>query len=114
MGKVLKPLKLFVKNGYVTKIEGDKKADALKKLIKPFGKPAKNIAELGIGTNYRAKIVGSVLEDEKVLGTVHMAIGDNKSMGGKVSVPSHLDGILLKPTLKIDNRVVMKDGVLKV
>jgi leucyl aminopeptidase (aminopeptidase T) len=113
-GVVKKPIKLLVREGYVTKIEGGKKADELKKMVKPFGKLAKSIAELGIGTNYKAKIVGSVLEDEKVMGTVHIAIGDNKSMGGKVSVPSHLDGILLKPTLKIDNKIVMKDGVLKV
>ncbi|MFH0931824.1 MAG: aminopeptidase, partial [Candidatus Zixiibacteriota bacterium] len=71
-------------------------------------------AELGIGTNDKARIIGNVLEDEKVMGTVHMAIGDNKSMGGNVSVQSHLDGILLKPTLEIDGQVIMKDGVLKI
>jgi len=48
------------------------------------------------------------------MGTVHMALGDNKSMGGNVSVPSHLDGILLKPTLWIDDKVIMEDGVLKI
>ncbi len=113
-GVVRRPIKLLVREGYVTKIEGGKKANQLRKMIQPFGKPARSIAELGIGTNYKAKIVGSVLEDEKVMGTVHIAIGDNKSMGGKVSVPSHLDGILLRPTLKIDDRIVMKDGILKV
>ena len=113
-GIVSRPIKLFVKHGYVTKIEGGRNADLLNKMIEPFGKPARNIAELGIGTNYKATIVGSVLEDEKVLGTVHIAIGDNKSMGGRVSVPSHLDGILLKPTLRIDGKIVMKDGVLRV
>ena len=42
-----------------------------------------------------------------------MAIGDNMSMGGTVSVPSHLDGIMMKPTLEVDGKVIMKDGVLK-
>ena len=113
-GLVTKPIKLFVKGGYAVKIEGGKNADLLKKMIEPFGMLARNVAELGIGTNYKAKITGSVLEDEKVLGTVHIAIGDNKSMGGKVSVSSHLDGILLKPTLRIDGKIVMKDGILRV
>jgi len=114
VGVVKKPIKLAVKDGFVTEISGDKSAKDLEKIIEPFGKPARNIAELGIGTNDRAKIIGNVLEDEKVMGTVHMAIGDNKSMGGNVSVQSHLDGILLKPTLEIDGQVIMKDGVLKI
>lgn len=112
LGMLKKPLKLLVRDGYVTEISGDEKAEDLEKLIAPFGKDAKNIAELGIGTNDKAKLCGSVLEDEKVLGTVHLAIGDNKSMGGNVSVESHLDGILSKPTLEIDGKVIMKDGEL--
>lgn len=114
VGVIKKPIKLVVRNGYATEITGDNSAKDLEKTIEPFGKPGRNIAELGIGTNDKAKIIGMVLEDEKVLGTVHMAIGDNKSMGGEVSVQSHLDGILLKPTLEIDGEVIMKDGVLKI
>ena len=114
VGVVKKPIKLVVRDGYATEITGDNSAKNLEKSIEKFGKPARNIAELGIGTNDKAKIIGMVLEDEKVMGTVHMAIGDNKSMGGEVSVQSHLDGILLKPTLEIDGEVIMKDGVLKI
>ncbi len=114
VGVIKKSIKLLVKDGFVTEISGDKSAKDLEKAIEPFGKPARNIAELGIGTNDKARIIGNVLEDEKVMGTVHMAIGDNKSMGGQVSVQSHLDGILLKPTLEIDGQVIMKDGVLKI
>jgi leucyl aminopeptidase (aminopeptidase T) len=114
IGKVKKPIKIVVKNGLAAEIIGDQAAKELEKMIEPFGEAGRNVAELGIGTNHKAKIVGSVLEDEKVMGTVHMALGDNKSMGGNVSVPSHLDGILLKPTLWIDDKIIMKDGVLKI
>jgi aminopeptidase len=114
VGKVKKPIKIVVKNGMAVEISGDQAAKELEKMIEPFGPPARNVAELGIGTNHKAKIVGSVLEDEKVMGTVHMALGDNQSMGGTVSVPSHLDGILLKPTLWIDDKIIMQDGVLKI
>jgi leucyl aminopeptidase (aminopeptidase T) len=114
VGVVKKAIKLVVKDGFVTEISGDKSAKELEKSIEPFGKPARNIAELGIGTNDKARVIGNVLEDEKVMGTVHMAIGDNKSMGGNVSVQSHLDGILIKPTLEIDGQIIMKDGVLKI
>ncbi len=114
VGKVKQPIRIVVKDGYATQITGGKSAEELEAIIEPFGQPGRNVAELGIGTNHKAQIVGSVLEDEKVMGTVHMALGDNKSMGGNVSVQSHLDGILLKPTLWIDDRKIMEDGILKI
>ncbi|MGB2804377.1 MAG: aminopeptidase [Candidatus Zixiibacteriota bacterium] len=114
VGKVKKPIRIMVKDGLATEITGDRSAEELEKMLEPFGQPGRNIAELGIGTNHKARIVGNVLEDEKVMGTVHMALGDNKSMGGNVSVQSHLDGILLKPTLWIDEEKIMEDGELKI
>jgi leucyl aminopeptidase (aminopeptidase T) len=110
IGLLQRPLILEVTKGYVTKISGGPQAAMLKKITKPLGKPALNIAELGVGTNYKAKVTGLVLEDEKVLGTVHVAIGDNASMGGKVHVQSHLDGVLLSPTLVIDGKVILDKG----
>lgn len=53
---------------------------------------------------------GNPLEDEKALGTVHIAIGDNKSFGGKVEASVHLDGIMKNPILVIDGRTVIKNG----
>jgi leucyl aminopeptidase (aminopeptidase T) len=56
-----------------------------------------------------------VLEDEKVLGTVHIAVGDNTSfIGGHTRSNIHLDGILLQPTVKIDKRLLMQNGKLLV
>ena len=72
-------------------------------------KPHK-IAELGIGTNKGASLTGSVLEDEKVFGTIHIALGDNANFGGKVEAPCHLDGILKSPDLYLDGEQVMKKG----
>ncbi|MCR4401436.1 MAG: aminopeptidase [Firmicutes bacterium] len=103
-----------VEHGYVTEISGGQGAKALEEAIAHLGKPARNIAELGVGTNDRAVVTGKVLEDEKVLGTVHIAIGNNVSFGGTVDVPSHLDGIILQPTLLVDGVAVIEDGVLKV
>ncbi|PJA27868.1 MAG: leucyl aminopeptidase [candidate division Zixibacteria bacterium CG_4_9_14_3_um_filter_46_8] len=110
IGILQKPLSIMMEKGYATGISGGAAAIKLKKMLDSAGMQARNLAELGIGTNYKAKLCGSVLEDEKVLGTVHLALGDNKSMGGKVSVPSHLDGIILKPTLYIDDVCIIKSG----
>jgi leucyl aminopeptidase (aminopeptidase T) len=111
-GVLRKPITMQVEDGYVTRISGGAQVKILRRSIRGLGKKARNIAELGIGANHKARVVGSSLEDEKVLGTVHIAMGDNASMGGKISVASHLDAILLKPTLTIDDRVIMKNGRL--
>ncbi|KXS43514.1 MAG: leucyl aminopeptidase [Candidatus Frackibacter sp. T328-2] len=114
IGVLEEPITLIVEDGYAVEIEGGRDADKLKEIVDQYGKEARNIAELGIGTNDEAILTGVVLEDEKVLGTIHVAIGDNSSFGGKVEVDSHLDGIIKEPTLKIDDQIIMKNGKLKV
>ncbi len=103
-----------VEDGFVTDIEGGKAADKLKDMLKDFGKEARNIAEFGVGTNDGAKLSGDILEDEKVMGTIHLAIGNNKSMGGTFDVQLHLDGMVMKPTFTLDGDEIMKDGEFQV
>ena len=107
-------IRIEVKDGFATEITGGKLASQLKKQIDKVGKMARNIAEFGIGTNDSAKLSGVLLEDEKVMGTVHIALGNNVSMGGSVNVPLHLDGVIKKPTVYIDEKLLMKDGKLLV
>ncbi len=106
------PIKIEVEKGYATKISGGPKAKKLIKMLDEHGKNARNIAELGIGANDKAKLHGNLLEDEKVLGTVHLALGNNITMGGTVSVPIHLDGVIKKPTVFFDGKIVMQNGKL--
>ncbi len=110
IGVLETPIKLTVEKGYVSKIEGGQEGQKLEATLNEYGKEARNIAELGIGTNDQAILSGRVLEDEKVMGTVHIALGNNVGFGGTCQVPLHLDGILLNPTLTIDGQVVIKDG----
>ncbi len=105
-------LKIKVEKGYATKITGGVLAKKLIKQLGSVGKQARNIAEFGIGTNDSAKLSGILLEDEKVLGTVHIALGNNITMGGSVNVPLHLDGVIKKPTVYLDNKIIMKNGTL--
>ncbi len=113
IGKLSSPLKIIVKKGFAVKFEG-KSAAKLRNLIKDLGKPSKNIAELGIGTNPKAVITGKTLEDEKKIGTCHVAIGDNTSFGGKVKAKSHLDGVIRNPTIYLDTKKIMQNGKLLV
>jgi leucyl aminopeptidase (aminopeptidase T) len=108
------PIKIHVKNGYATKIEGGKEAKELIEMLEPFGEKAYTIAELGLGTNDQAIITGAILEDEKVMGTVHIALGNNISMGGTCNVGIHLDGVIREPTVRVDNQIIMENGILKI
>jgi aminopeptidase len=109
IGKLKEPLKVYVERGYVVKVEGEK-SDILEGLLDSIGKEARNIAEFGIGTNEKAKITGNILEDEKVVGTCHIALGNNVGFGGKVNVKLHLDGIIKNPTIFVDDKKIMYDG----
>ncbi len=100
-GKLAESIELDVKNGRVVAVKGDS-AFALSLKEKILNNPLfGNIAELGIGTNDKAKRPDNILETEKILGTVHIALGDNSSFGGKVSVPFHEDFIFFRPTLEV-------------
>ncbi|MGH7496944.1 MAG: aminopeptidase [bacterium] len=112
IGKIKRPIHLVVRDGLAVEITGGPEARQLNALVEAVGTFGRNIAELGIGTNDKAKITGLILEDEKVMGTVHIALGDNKSMGGNVAVSSHLDGLILEPTVRIDGRIIMEAGKL--
>jgi len=112
VGVTLQPIRIVVEQGFATEISGGREADALRALLEPHGRDGRNVAEFGIGTNDRAILTGVILEDEKVMGTIHIAFGDNKSMGGSVGVASHLDGLVRQPTVWFDSRMIMDAGRL--
>jgi aminopeptidase len=112
VGMMSQPLRIVVEDGYATDISGGPEAQKLIGLLEPHGKDARTVAEFGVGTNDRAILTGVILEDEKVMGTIHIAFGDNKSMGGSVRVASHLDGLITHPTVWFDDQKIMEDGRL--
>ncbi len=73
---------------------------------KPVGERSRTIAELGIGTNPQARLQGNLMTDEKVAGTIHVAIGRNDFLGGKNLAPVHIDCVVGEPTLRVDGELV--------
>lgn len=102
LGVLDSPLEFTVRDRYVIDIKG-KHAERLNTMLDKVGEKARNIAEFGIGINPEARLIGNVLEDEKVGGTVHIALGDNSTFGGDVIAGIHLDGIITKPRLFLDD-----------
>jgi leucyl aminopeptidase (aminopeptidase T) len=109
------PLRLIVEQGQVVRIEGNDPHRG--KLEARFAENAncRNIAELGIGTNEKASRPDNVLEAEKIMGTIHIALGDNSGFGGTVSTPFHEDYVFYQPTLTAflpdgSRHVVLSEG----
>jgi leucyl aminopeptidase (aminopeptidase T) len=104
------PVQLTFEKGHVTHIEGGEGAEYLKRAIAQHGEATRTIAELGIGTNPQARLQGNIITDEKVLGTIHVAIGRNDFLGGTNIATTHIDGVVGQPTLEIDGKVLIENG----
>lgn len=107
------PVELMVDAGHLRSASGER-GERLMELLSAAGPDGTNVAELGIGTNEKAVLSGEVLEDEKLLGTAHVAFGASAAIGGTVQVPVHLDCVVLKPDVTVDGEPVVRDGALVV
>ena len=114
--KLAEPLRLTVSGGIVRGISGNDPHRMY--LEQKFAENCanRNIAELGIGTNDRATRPDNILEAEKILGTIHIALGDNSGFGGTVSTPFHEDYVFYRPTLTAiaadgTEEILLRDGM---
>jgi leucyl aminopeptidase (aminopeptidase T) len=113
IGLLETPVALTVREGHLVEASGEDGA-RLMELLTAHGKDGTNVAELGIGTNEEAILTGNILEDEKILGTCHVAFGASAAIGGTVQVPVHLDCVALEPTVEIDGETIVSGGDLLV
>jgi leucyl aminopeptidase (aminopeptidase T) len=109
LGLSEEPALLRVEGGHIVGAERGSGPDYLRRL-QAHGERGTNLAELGIGSNESARLTGNILEDEKILGTAHVAFGASAGIGGTVSVPIHLDVVVLDASLEIDGRPVLEGG----
>jgi leucyl aminopeptidase (aminopeptidase T) len=105
------PLIVTIEDGYAVDLAGEA-GDRFRREIEPRGAEAFAVAELGIGTNDAARATGLVLEDEKILGSIHVAFGDNHTFGGTIRVSSHVDRVVLRPSVAVDGTMLLQDGRL--
>ena len=101
--------RLTVTGGRLTGTTGGA-GEQLYERLTAHGEAGTNLAELGVGTNENATLTGNVLEDEKILGTVHVAFGASAAIGGTVSVPVHLDVVVTDASLTIGDTQVLDGG----
>jgi leucyl aminopeptidase (aminopeptidase T) len=113
VGRVSAPVRLTIEDGHLVDATGAEGAK-LMELLTAHGPDGTNVAELGIGTNEKAILTGNILEDEKILGTAHVAFGASAAIGGKVQVPVHLDVVSMRPEVTVDGTPLVLEGRLLV
>lgn len=112
------PIVLQIVDGLVVDVKG---GTAAAQIRQAFGEAAKRlrskeqenvwtVAEFGFGMNPEARLIGSVLEDEKRLGTAYFSIGDNTTLGGASAVGIHVSGVMNSPSIWLDETELVKEG----
>jgi len=118
IGVLTHPLKVYVSKGRITKFESeDNKLVKRINTLQNIDTDSIIIGELGIGVNPGARITGNMLEDEKSLGTAHIAFGNNADFtgGGNNHSKIHRDFLFYKPTIEAhypngSSKSMMKNG----
>jgi leucyl aminopeptidase (aminopeptidase T) len=110
VGRLSASVHIVMEKGRAVRIEGGAEAAQLRRLLEEVGQAeAYNLAEFGIGCNHGARVCGVTLEDEKVLGTCHLALGRNDLFGGTVCAGVHVDGVLTRPEIWLDGERLFVD-----
>ncbi|MFN8593818.1 MAG: aminopeptidase [Thermomicrobiales bacterium] len=114
LGLIREPIRMHVSEGRVVTITGGRQGREVERALAATNHEGSYvIAEVGIGLNPTARLRGSIVEDEGVYGTAHVALGNNTNFAGGVNAaPIHFDYVFLEPTIALDGRTIMRDGVL--
>jgi leucyl aminopeptidase (aminopeptidase T) len=110
-GLLEEPIEVRIEGGRLVSASGAAGA-WLEAALDAGGEGGRSVAELGIGTNPAASLCGVVLEDEKIIGTGHVAFGSSAGIGGVVQASVHIDSIMLEPTIEIAGVTVADGGRL--
>ncbi len=108
IGVLKEPVRVDVKDGFITRIEGGSQADILRRDLESHGdRNVFNIAEIGVGLNPKCRLCGIMLEDEGVVSTCHIGIGTNITLGGNVKTAVHYDLLMWDPKIEVDGEIVL-------
>jgi aminopeptidase len=110
-GRRIEDLEVRFERGVVTPVRAATEFEYFCGVLDSADGDARVIGELGIGLNPAVgEPCGYTLTDEKILGTVHLALGDNRMLGGVNDSSLHWDMMILRPTVAVDGRPLLDDG----
>lgn len=112
-GVLKEPVTAVIRDGVCVDIKGGREAEIIRRALVEYGdENSNNFAEIAIGINPNARITGVMREDKKLLGAVHMALGNSSDTGGLVHSKTHMDGCVRYPSVWIDDRLIVDHGKL--
>ena len=103
-------LKIRVKDGKVTEYAASRGADAFKEYLDSNGPDSNRFAFVGFGLNPMLKL--GYTQDDKVLGSIELNLGENESRGGKNRGGRDFWGTVSNANVTVGNRTVAKSGKL--
>lgn len=110
-GQRIENLRLFFENGLLVNSEASMNHNLFLDAMDMSTGDKNRIGELGIGTNPNVTSpCGYLLLDEKIYGSIHLALGENRNYGGKNVSSLHWDMVVLNPTVHFDNQPLIIDG----
>lgn len=110
-GKKISLLELKVEEGLVTPIDALEGFSLFMAQWDRATGDKNRIGKLGIGLNAELRTpTGFRLLDDKILGTIHLALGSNEEMGGQNRTSFYWPMLLLQPTIRVDNLLVLDRG----
>jgi 2,5-dihydroxypyridine 5,6-dioxygenase len=113
IGRVDEPFRMEIKDGWIVKVEGGKQARQLLDLFEQSDSNARRFAsQFALGMNPDCRIFPDTKEVSKRLGTLHVALGDNISLGGAIQCGLHIDIVILNPTVWLDGKMVLENEEL--
>jgi leucyl aminopeptidase (aminopeptidase T) len=113
VGPLREPIVFEMKNGKAVRITGGIEAQLLGEVLEKYGDDnSYYFGEFALGTNPKARFIGSAGEDKKRIGTIHMSLGDDIGIGGELKSKLHLDAVMGRPTLVADGQILIEDGRL--
>ena len=110
------PIRLTVKDGIITAVDGGEDARTYEEYLRNFNDPGMlMMAHISYGFNPGAQLTGNIVEDERVWGATEWGIGYVSDVDappcGQDAV-SHTDGICLRSTVWLDERCILREGVV--
>lgn len=116
---VSEPVRLTVKSGRITQVDGGVDAVLLQERLEQWKDPeAYMISHIGWGTDHRARwteVAQRGTEEgardvRSTYGNVQVAFGANYRLGGKNQTPAHEDLVLRRASLQLDGRTIVEEG----
>jgi leucyl aminopeptidase (aminopeptidase T) len=114
IGIVRSPVRCVVEKGQIVDIEGGKEAKKFEALLSEDCSTGFCVAEIGGGTNPKARYSGNILEDERIYASGHVGFGRNSHIGGTINSKVHIDSTMRRPEIRVDGRTIVSSGKIHV